>query len=160
MKIKINDLMNGSKIDFDFTVEKMEDILLKEPVHLVGEAFKEENVYVVKGHFKALVQTECVKCLASLYETVEGDFQEKFLDSKSYSKYLSNLKEEEELEDEVINEAVNGELEIIELVREHIILGLSLYPVCDPVCEDTSVLDKYSDDGIDPRWQQLLQIKN
>jgi len=34
------------------------------------------------------------------------------------------------------------------------------YPQCEPSCEDDSEIEKHSNDGIDPRWQQLLQIKN
>ncbi|MCJ8342935.1 MAG: DUF177 domain-containing protein [Cetobacterium sp.] len=160
MKVKINDLMNGSKINFDFTVDKIDGVSLKEPVSINGIAYREENAYILECHYHGVIETQCVKCLEPLLETVKGDFQEKFLDSKSYSRYLSSLGEEEELEDEVINEAVNGELEIIDLVREHIILELSLYPTCEPSCDDTTMLEQYGDDGIDPRWQQLLQIKN
>ena len=160
MKVKINDLQQGSKIEFNFKIDSLEDLNLKEPVEVTGTVYRVEDFYVVQGNYKTILDLQCVKCLKTITQNLEGNFDGKFLNPKSYEKYLSSLEEEEEMEDEIVGEASNGEIDILELVREYIILDLPLYPSCDPICEDTSVIDRYSDDGVDPRWQQLLQIKN
>ncbi|MEF9933017.1 MAG: DUF177 domain-containing protein [Cetobacterium sp.] len=160
MKIKINELMGHSKIEFDFTADSIDGIDLKGDVHVTGIAYNNGTQYIVTGEYKTTVTTQCVKCLENILETMEGSFEGKFLDSKSYKEYLKSLASDSELGEESLDEAVNGEIDILELVRQYIILDLPLYPACVPMCKDASALEKYSDDGIDPRWQQLLQIKN
>lgn len=102
-----------------------------------------------------------MRCLKDIEVDLNGEFIGSFLDEAAYRQYMKNLKTECEIDsNEIYDEIINGEIDLSRLVREYIILDLPPYPQCDPKCEDDSEIEKYSDNGIDSRWQQLLQIKN
>ena len=85
------------------------------------------------------------------------NLQEVFLDEGAYRQYMKNLKAECEIDsNEIYDEIIDGEIDLLELVREYIILDLPPYPQCNPKCEDDSEIEKYSDDGIDSRWQIII----
>ena len=63
-----------------------------------------------------------------------------------------------ESDENVYEELVNGEIDIDELVREHLILEVDPYEVCSENCQGLSEMKDYEDDGIDPRWAQLLEM--
>lgn len=158
MIVKLSQIMNGETISFDYVEKEMDSLVIPEGVTIRGTAYAKDGYYVVEGTYRTILKLECVKCLAEIEPLVQGDFEGKYLESKEFEKYLSSLKPEEEFGDNHLEEAVNGEINISELVREYIILDLSEYEVCAPECADTSEVE-YQKDEIDPRWQQLLDIK-
>ena len=80
---------------------------------------------------------------------------------RQYIQYLKSLSTECEIDkNEIYDPIENGIIDLESLVREYILLDMPPYPQCEPSCEDDSEIEKHSNDGIDPRWQQLLQIKN
>lgn len=159
MIIKLSEIINESEKKFDYVDEKIDSIDTLEGVSIRGDILKDGNKYIVKGTYKTILRLECVRCLAEIEPLVQGEFEAIYLDPKDYSKYISSLKPEEEFGKEHFEEAINSEINISELVREYIILDLSQYESCLPECNDGSEIDKYSKDDVDPRWQQLLDIK-
>jgi uncharacterized protein len=154
LKIKLSNFLgnHGKKIEFDY---------IEDQIHIKGFAQDMEDFILVEGNFQAKVLTQCVRCLREIELDVDGKFYGKFKDQKQYKEYLSTLKEECEvdIQDSVIQEAVNGEIDITALVKEYVLLEMDPYPSCTPECEDDSELSKYMDNGVDPRWQELLKIK-
>lgn len=160
MRIDIKDFPNQI-LEFDFYIDKMEDIDLKERVHVVGTAVNNNGKVEVSGNYSTVVRTQCVRCLKDIEIELNNNFMGTYLDEAQYNQYLKSLNAECEInQDEVYDEIKDGIIDLEGLVREYIILDMPPYPQCQPVCEDDSEIEKYSDDGIDPRWQQLLQIKN
>lgn len=163
MKLLIKDFNEGlaNTLKFDFYIDRMEDVELEERVHIIGTAVNNNGKIKLTGHYKTKVNTQCVRCLKENVIDLENDFTATFLDETQYREYLKDLSQECDITDEEIyDEVVDGEIDLDNLVREYIILDLPPYPQCQPKCEDDSHIEKYKDDGIDPRWQQLLQIKN
>lgn len=158
MKIKISEIVKENVFTFDYIETNLEDLTFKDGVKICGKISLKDGKYIVEGNYNTVIKLECVRCLADIERDISGEFKGIFLDSKAYSEYLSNLKPEDEMEDEYMSEAVDGQIDISELVREYIILDLPQYEMCYPECKDSSELDKYSKDEIDPRWQQLLEI--
>ncbi|MGL5087925.1 MAG: YceD family protein [Cetobacterium sp.] len=159
MIIKLSEIINESEVTFDYVEKTMDSIDIPEGIVIRGKAYKEGNSYILEGSYRAVLRLECVRCLVEIEPLIQGDFKGEYLDPKEYFKYASSLKPEEEFGDVHFEEAVNSEIEISDLVREYIILDLSQYEACLPECSDTSEVDKYSNGDIDPRWQQLLDIK-
>ena len=160
MRIDIKDFPNQI-LEFDFYIDKMEDIDLKERVHVVGTAVNNNGKVEISGNYSTIVRTQCVRCLKDIEIELNNNFMGTYLDEAQYTQYLKSLNAECEInQDEVYDEIKDGIIDLEGLVREYIILDMPPYPQCQPVCEDDSEIEKYSDDGIDPRWQQLLQIKN
>lgn len=164
MKLKIKDFSSvlNNTIEFDFYAEAIEDVELSDRIHIVGNAIYDGNGKVeVSGKYSTKAMVQCVRCLKDIEVNLVGEFTGTFLDGNAYKQYMKNLKVECEIDsNEVYDEIIDGEIDLLNLVREYIILDLPPYPQCDPECEDDSEIEKYSNDGIDSRWQQLLKIKN
>ena len=89
----------------------------------------------------------------------EKEFNAKFLNPQDYERYLETLAKAAEMTEEDYFEAEGNEIDVTELVREELLLEMPQYPACVPECKDDSYLQKYSNDGMDSRWAQLLDIK-
>ncbi|MBC2850800.1 DUF177 domain-containing protein [Cetobacterium sp. 8H] len=159
MIIKLNEIINESEIVFDYVEQTMDSLDIPEGIAIKGRAYKEGDQYIVEGSYRAVLRLECVRCLTEIEPLIQEDFKGFYLDPKEYSKYISSLKPEEEFGDNHFEEAVDSEINISNLVREYIILDLSQYETCLPECTDASEVEKYLKDDVDPRWQQLLDIK-
>ena len=159
MIIKLSEIINESEVTFDYVEKTMESMDIPEGVTIRGKAYKEGNSYIIEGTYRTVPRLECVRCLAEIEPLIQGEFKGEYLDPKNYSKYISSLKPEEEFGDTHFEEAKDSEIDISNLVREYIILDLSQYETCLPECSDTSEVEKYSKEDVDPRWQQLLDIK-
>lgn len=158
MIVKLSQIINETEVNFDYTEDVMESLILPEGVTIRCKAYREDNHYVVEGSYRAILKLECVRCLTEIEPLIQGEFIGRFLDPKDYAKYLSSLKPEEEFGKYHYEEAKDSEIDISSLVREYIILDMSQYESCLPECTDTSEVE-YKKDNIDPRWQQLLEIK-
>lgn len=160
MQLEIKNFPNKI-MEFDFYIDNMDDIELLEKVHVVGTAVNNNGKVEISGHYSTKLRTQCVRCLKELELKLENDFIGTFLDENQYTQYLKSLNTECEIdENEIYDPIENGIIDLASLVREYIILDMPPYPQCEPICEDDSEIEKHSDNGIDPRWQQLLQIKN
>ena len=160
MKLEIKNFPNQI-LEFDFYIDNIEDIELKDRVHVVGTAVNNNGKVEISGKYSTKVKSQCVRCLKEMEVELNNNFMGTFLDENEYKQYLKSLNAECEIsQDEIYDEIKDGVIDLDELIREYIILDMPPYPQCEPMCEDDSEIEKYSDDGIDPRWQQLLQIKN
>lgn len=160
--IKIDEIRASQKqrVDFDFTVSKMEGLALASPVEIRGYAKIENEGFFVCGEYSADIKTPCVRCLNEISLDVSGEFQGYFVEPKSFKGYLDSLETECKIDDVELGEAIDGEVDVARLVREHIILEMSPYPVCEPECGGLEEMEKYKDDGIDLRWKKLFGLKN
>ena len=160
MKIKLSELDGKERVKFNFSVSSLEGVELDGELHVDGHVHKINNEYCIEGKYSARIKTQCVRCLEDItVDLGEKSFYGKFLDSQDYEKYLETLSKAAEMTEEDYFEAVNGEIDITELVREEMFLEMPQYPTCVPECKDDSYLQKYSNDGMDSRWAQLLDIK-
>lgn len=163
MKLQIKDFNEvlDNTLKFDFYIDRMEDVELKERVHIIGTAVNNNGKITLSGHYTTKVNTQCVRCLKENVVDLENEFTATYLDEAQYNKYLKSLNQECDVtEEEIYDQIIDDTIDLDALVREYIILDLPPYPQCYPNCDDESHIEKYKDDGIDPRWQQLLQIKN
>lgn len=160
MRLEIKNFPNQI-LEFDFYIDSMEDIDLKNRVHVIGTAVNNNGKVEISGKYSTKVKTQCVRCLKEIEIELSNDFMGTFLDESEYVQYLKSLNAECEInQNEIYDEIKDGVIDLEGLIREYIILDMPPYPQCEPVCEDDSEIEKHSDNGIDPRWQQLLQIKN
>ncbi len=160
MKIKLIDIDRDSKIKFNFSVSSLEGVDLDGELQVSGSVHKINNEYFIEGKYSARIKTQCVRCLEDIIVDMgEKEFQGKFLNAQDYERYLETLSKTAEMTEEEYFEAVSGEIDVTEFVREEMFLEMPQYPACVPECKDDSYLQKYSNDGMDSRWAQLLDIK-
>ena len=159
MKIKLLDL-DRENIKFNFSVSSLEGVDLEGELHIEGKAKRLNNEYFIEGKYSARIKTQCVRCLEEIIVDLgEKEFNAKFLNPQDYERYLETLAKAAEMTEEDYFEAEGNEIDVTELVREELLLEMPQYPTCVPECKDDSYLQKYSNDGMDSRWAQLLDIK-
>lgn len=163
MKKNIEQLKRKRETRFQFS-EVLEDIniqgvevskvLIDYQIELV------QSEVIIRGDYNAFIKTSCVRCLEGVNIEVSGEFFGDYKGSKEYSEYIDSLGKEAQVHDDMVEEIVDGEVDISSLVRDFIILDMPQFPSCEPECDGLKELDKYRDSGIDSRWQQLLDLKN
>ena len=164
MKVKIYDFKGDQNYNnINFEVEKIDDLELKSPLKInfsVKKSYIENfgDVFEIDVSYSTQIKVECVRCLKEIVQDLNDDFKSKFIEPKNYKLLTKTLSLELEIEPDLYEEACDGEIDIVQLVREQILLHTTLYPVCDPSCEDVSIIEKYKDDGIDQRWAKLLDL--
>ncbi len=161
--IKLDELRAKPKqrMDFDFKSENVEGIKLKEPLEAYGVIEYIEDEIVVRGEYKVKIEVSCVKCLTDIAVSLQGEFNGHFSEGDRFKKHLDSLKKECDVNENYLDEAKNGEIDLVDLVREFIILDTPPYPSCEPECNGLEEAEMYSQkNSIDPRWQELLNIKN
>jgi uncharacterized protein len=160
--INIEKLKQESKhfLEVDTNVEP-EEIDLKndgivEPVKINCSVRILGEEVLLEGEYETTVEYQCVRCLEKFKETFKGKIETIFY-SENSDDY--NDEQEEYFDGDVIKEPlVNGKIDIVEFVRECILLDMEQYPICSKECKGVEKLEEYDNKGIDPRWQQLINI--
>jgi uncharacterized protein len=163
LKKNIDQLKMKRETKFEFK-EILEDIQIEgttiSEVHVDYLLELVEGEVIIRGDYKAFLKTSCVRCLEEIDLEVSGEFFGDYKESKDYNEYIESLGKEAQVHDDMVEELVNGEIDISSLVRDYIILDMPQFPACEPECSGLDELEKYRNSGIDSRWQQLLDLKN
>ena len=163
MKKNIDQLKMKRKTKFEF-LETLEDIQIEgvtiPKVHIDYLVELVEGEVIIRGEYKAHIKTSCVRCLEDVELEVSGEFFGDYKEENDYKKYIESLGKEAQVLDDMVEELVDGEVDISSLVRDYIILEMPQFPACEPDCSGLEELEKYRDSGIDSRWQKLLDLKN
>lgn len=109
------------------------------------------------GNFRTKVKIICVNCLEEFEKEIEILIENIYMDKNKFSKYV-NLAEECSSSEPVREELINGEIDIDDLVRQYLTMEILSYPKCSDNCEGLKEKEKYSDNGVDPRWAKLLEL--
>jgi len=163
LKKNIDQLKMKRETKFEFQ-EVLEDIQIEgatiSKVHVDYLLELVEGEVIIRGDYKAFLKTSCVRCLEEIDLEVSGEFFGDYKESKDYNEYIESLGKEAQVHDDMVEELVDGEIDISSLVRDYIILDMPQFPACEPECSGLDELEKYRNSGIDSRWQQLLDLKN
>lgn len=160
MKVKLNEFNNDYLKEFELCVSNIEDIFLEGDVHINGSVSKVENEYIVEGTYSANVKSSCIRCLKDIIIKLEKrNFYGIFLNEEDYQDYQNSLGKNEVMNVDDYFKANNEEIDILEFVREQIILDIPQYPKCSGGCSDDMYLKKYGEDQPDPRWMGLLDVE-
>jgi uncharacterized protein len=149
-KFEFKEILNDIQIEGTDVLEVHIDYLLE----LV------EGEVIIRGDYKAFLKTSCVRCLEDVKKEVSGEFFGDYKESNDYNEYVESLGKEAQVHDDMVEELIDGQVDISSLVRDYIILDMPQFPACEPECDGLEELDKYRDSGIDSRWQKLLDLKN
>ena len=115
---------------------------------------------LVSGTVTAPVTAECGRCLAPVDDEVEVDIQELFA-------YDAEQTEDPVVDDGDVSLMSGDFIDIEPLVRDALVLGLPLNPVCDDDCAGlcpgcgeplAKLPDGHHHDDSDPRWAALSTL--
>jgi len=162
----------GEKREYQLDFPAPESIgtpLLAIPVdEPIGIKFRAESVsdgVLITGRITSRATGECGRCLDSINQIVDQDFQELFTYESRMpaGRKVGPQDEEEVLDDELF--ALDGDIADLEVpIRDAVILAMPINPTCRPDCrglcsecgERIDLLpEDHSHAKIDPRWSGL-----
>ena len=123
-----------------------------------------EKVHV-RGTVKAEVRVDCTRCLEPVTSKFEITFDDVFVNPEEDEAEVEIVLGAEELDESI---AIDGKIDVGEVVREQIILALPDQVFCKEDCKglcpkcgsNRNLIDcKCIDEEIDPRWAALKSFK-
>jgi uncharacterized protein len=150
-RLHVKESMSGIELD---------DAKLITPVDVEAELSIVDKEVYVRGEFKTKVKLNCVRCLEDFELELSGEIESTYMFENEFRHMVEGLEEEYEADESAIECLENGIVDLSELVREHIVLEMPPFPICMDDCTGLDEFEKYKDDGMDSRWQQLLDITN
>ena len=142
-----------------------EDGVLASPVSFTGETEKVGEHVHIRGRVTADAEVECFRCLEPVRKSLDISFDDVYVGPES-----EPTDDEIALGDEDLDVAFaeNGVIDMIDVVREQLLLALSDQVLCSENCRglcpkcggNRNLLDcKCIENEIDPRWSALRDLK-
>ncbi|MDD3419342.1 MAG: DUF177 domain-containing protein [Candidatus Gastranaerophilales bacterium] len=157
MFITLEQLQNSEdfKVCVDFC-EVIPDINPSKEVKAILEAELKGACIEVKGSVEAVVEVECDRCLEKFSHKLEIQIKEVFTTAAAFD-YSHN--EIELKNDNFVVELDNeGQIDVVDLIYQSIILNLPSKKICSENCEGSEVLQKLTANRIDPRLAVFQDI--
>lgn len=154
---------NASEKPIRIAPQTLDDIEIVEPVTGRVRATNARQNIVVDGEAQTVVTMECARCLSDYRQPL--DLTLEAVAPMSYFRALikgaSTLPEDEEeaVDDEIASLFDANSLDVLELVRQAIVLQSPLKPLCSPDCAGLPEAAQYMNAGGDARWQELENWK-
>ncbi len=169
----IIDLLNLEKSPFDFDVSFGADEinLDSETVELINEVEVKATLTKhimkadVEGEIFAEAETECSRCLTKITEDLRIPFEVSYVEPENYPKAQETELNEEDLSVAILEK---DKINVVELVREQILLNLPEHIYCRKDCKglceictaNRNLIDcKCKEKEVDPRWSALQDLK-
>jgi uncharacterized protein len=109
------------------------DLHLHRPVRGRARLTRTSDGILVDVSYRTVVEAECARCLDPALATVQGSFAEEFLPTNDIRTGLpAHTVADDEREQPRIDE--NNEIQLDDLLRQDILTGIPLQPLCSPDC--------------------------
>ena len=158
---------NAKQIELAFEPEDIdlnEGTRLTTNVAFTGDISRDGSKTHVRGRIEAGVETDCVRCLEAVAKTIDVQFEDIFVDAAEEPKVDEIELGEDELDESLIT---SNEIDMAEVVREHLILAMTETVYCKEDCKglcpkcggNRNLIDcRCEDNEIDPRWAALKNL--
>jgi uncharacterized protein len=167
MRITVSELEAGSVFRSAFSehvASDSDDVSFEEPVVGTIEATRTGTAVLVKGQIGTTTTLVCGRCLDPFRHHIEATFREEFI----FGAPAAVTKTSSEGVDTAESLSPTGQLDVSELVREHLLLAVPMVPLCTPTCRGlcpqcganwNQTTCTCSQSTIDPRLAPLQQFK-
>ena len=134
-------------------------------VKFSGETERVTEKAHVRGSINAELNVDCTRCLETVTSKLEILFDDVFVDPAEDSDEIEVALQAEELDESI---AIDGKIDIAEVVREQIILALPDQAFCKEDCKglcpecgtNRNLIDcRCIEEETDPRWSALKSLK-
>ncbi len=134
-------------------------------VEFSGETERLNDKAHVRGKVAAEIRVDCTRCLEPVESKFEILFDDVFVDPADAPAEIEVVLGAEELDESI---AIDGKIDVAEVVREQILLALPDQVFCKEDCKglcpkcgsNRNLLDcRCIEDEIDPRWSGLKNLK-
>ena len=142
-----------------------EVVSLMGPVSITGEMAREGKRAILTANVNADAALVCSRCIEPVERHLDFEFRDIFVEPTDL-----DSGSEAEIADDQLDEslAVDGKIDLVEVVREQLLLAIPEQIFCKDDCrglcpkcgENLNLIDcKCADDEIDPRWAALKNLK-
>ncbi len=163
MKILISDIPDeGLELEVNETVD-VEEVMLRAPVKGVLSINKIGKEVVVEGNIEAVAEFDCSRCLKKYSADLKLNINTTYHPLKELEEGTHEIKEDE-LD---IGFYSGNELDLLDVVREQILLNMPIKLLCDDACKgicpkcgkDLNLGDcNCSTEAVDPRFEVLKKV--
>ena len=160
----------NSPLDFDLSISPAEIDLGSETVKLIAEVEAKGRLTKrivqtdVEGKITAKAEIDCTRCLATVESVLDIPFHVSYTSPENYTD-----EQEAEVRGDDLDIAISDDdrIDLIELVREQILLNIPEQVLCKEDCKglcpkcgaDRNLIDcKCEEKEIDPRWAALQDL--
>ena len=148
-----------SEIDLE-----LDDVTVNGETTFNGNAVRKGDEVVVSGNIATSVESICVRCLEKVDSQIAIEFADRFVESAEDAPTELSL----DADDLDVGYVYDGKIDLMEVVREHIILALPEQVFCSKNCQglcpkcgsNRNLIDcKCIEAEVDPRWSALKSLK-
>lgn len=156
-------------IDRTFTPDEIDldadDAVLAGPITFSGETEKVDDRVHVRGNVSAAAEVACIRCLEPVLKNLDISFDDAYVGEEAEATEDEIALDQEDLDVAI---AIDGKIDLAEVVREQLLLALSDQVHCRDDCRglcpkcggNRNLLDcKCIENEIDPRWSALRDLK-
>jgi uncharacterized protein len=150
---------NATQKPIDIAPGKLDDIEIVEPVRGVVRAVNARHNIVVDGQAQTTVTMQCARCLSAYPQPLRLQLEAmaplSFFRTLIAGASAAPEPDEDEADDELAALFDANSLDVLELVRQAIVLQSPLKPLCSPDCAGLPEAAKYMSAAPDSRWEAL-----
>jgi len=150
----------------DIAPTTLDDIECVEPIRGVVRATNARRNIIVGGHATTAVTMQCSRCLCSYAQPMELELEAVaplsfFRAQVNGAGAEAGSGSEEDVEDDELASLFDAHsVDVLELIRQAIVLQWPSKPLHAPDCPGLPEATKYMNDADDPRWQALNNWKD
>ena len=144
----------------DLSQLKIEGVIFKDNADVKVKVMLVGDEVIVNGKYNVKTEMVCVRCLEKFEKNISGEFEQLYYDGSKTAEFEEESEEElfYSYEEMVREPYQNGKVDIENLVKECITVDIDGFPVCSENCKGPENFEEHNNSGIDPRWQQLINI--
>jgi uncharacterized protein len=136
----------------------LDDIEIAEPVRGMVRVTNARQSLVVSGNAHTAINMECSRCLGPTVQPLDLEFEAAAPLSFFQARLEGVPDEESEADDEMAALFDAHSLDVLELIRQAIVLQAPIQPLCRPDCPGLAEAANYKDIS-DERWSALKKWK-
>ncbi len=109
-----------------------EELECVSPVTGVIEVTNSGSLLLIHGKVKTEIRLQCGRCVSDMIMPVEGEIDEQFRLVHLGDSIVAMPEDEEDTDQELVN---NNILDLEELIRQNLLVGIPIQPLCTPDCK-------------------------
>ncbi|HOA91964.1 MAG: YceD family protein [Bacillota bacterium] len=171
LRISVANLDSGDDRSFEFFLPQDawqipdDQVEPRAPLEIEGNIVHAGDFFVLKVNVKTRLKMECTRCLSDFEQDFVLDIEEELKKADSYDTLSDELEDEEESYSTFSGQEIN----LGEIIVDHMVLGLPFQRLCDENCKGLCPhcgqdLNKgrcdCEEEKIDPRLQALKNLLN
>lgn len=108
------------------------ELALNQPLRIRTKVYRANDKYIIEGNFKGIIDVSCDRCLKTFSREIMDDFRSVLTQPPAEIKESEIELLEEDMEISFIK---GDEIDLAEIVREHLFLSLPVKSICKEDCQ-------------------------